>query len=203
LAPVTPPLQAVFETVAGAWVTVDLPWDAFVPVVRNRVNYKGQPLGVKARTGALVASSLGLVYSRFEFNRWMEGCWASMALLALCVRVTSAHDQSPCGQHNSQSHHPSPHLTPHNTPHHQQASQSPLQARRLLAAAVGAFGLPQLSARSGAGLLRRCRAQCQGPYAYLYYSLPYLPVTPTTYVYIHHCRWRQRRSGGRRSPSCS
>lgn len=55
-----------FDTVAGAWADVELPFDLFLPVVRNRVNYKAPRLS-SARPP--IVASLGLVYSRFEFNR--------------------------------------------------------------------------------------------------------------------------------------
>lgn len=60
----TLPLQDVGEG-AGGWQTITIPFHRFYPVVRNRVDYKAAPL----QPSSQAAVSLGLVYSRFEFNR--------------------------------------------------------------------------------------------------------------------------------------
>ena len=57
--------QAAFDTVKGAWMTIELPFSRFFPVVRNRLDYKAPPL----KASSQVAVSFGFVYSRFEFNR--------------------------------------------------------------------------------------------------------------------------------------
>eukprot|EP00887_Chlorella_sp_A99_P002649 scaffold6.g2649.t1 len=54
--------QATFETKAGEWVDVELPWHAFVPVTRNRSVPDGPAIDPST------IRQFGLVYSRFEFN---------------------------------------------------------------------------------------------------------------------------------------
>jgi len=69
LVPPTP--QVAFDTVAGAWITVDIPFDLFLPVTRNQINYKAPRLtaGRRSQKGPII-QSFGLVYSRFEFNKY-------------------------------------------------------------------------------------------------------------------------------------
>ncbi|GIL67255.1 hypothetical protein Vafri_20690 [Volvox africanus] len=55
--------QATFDTEAGQWTDVYLPWHNFVPVKRAQSDPDGPPLD-PARI-----SKLGLVLSRFEFNK--------------------------------------------------------------------------------------------------------------------------------------
>ncbi|GBF93005.1 hypothetical protein Rsub_05616 [Raphidocelis subcapitata] len=56
--------QATFDTAEdGDWSTVRLPWHTFVPVKRAQSDPQGEPL-----TGDSI-SKLGLVLSRFEFNK--------------------------------------------------------------------------------------------------------------------------------------
>ena len=54
--------QVAFDTVPGQWATVDLPFDRFVPVVRNRVDYKAPPLAATGGGSRRIATSFGLVY---------------------------------------------------------------------------------------------------------------------------------------------
>lgn len=59
--------QASFDTTAGCWTTVHLPFDSFVSVKRNNVDYSSPEVNkVTAASGRM--ASLGLVLSRFEFN---------------------------------------------------------------------------------------------------------------------------------------
>lgn len=58
-----------FDTQAGVWETIDIPFDHFIPVVRNRVNYKGARLPMGSQKDGPKAFSFGIVYSRFEFNK--------------------------------------------------------------------------------------------------------------------------------------
>ncbi|MEW5303776.1 MAG: hypothetical protein WDW36_006435 [Sanguina aurantia] len=55
--------QTTFDTVAGSWSDVYLPWHNFVPVKRNQSDPEGAPLSPSA------ISKFGLVLSRFEFNK--------------------------------------------------------------------------------------------------------------------------------------
>ena len=56
--------QATFDTSPeGDWTTVNLPWHNFVPVKRAQSDPAGEPLD------AARVSKLGLVLSRFEFNK--------------------------------------------------------------------------------------------------------------------------------------
>ncbi|KAF8071307.1 IP5P13 [Scenedesmus sp. PABB004] len=56
--------QTTFETSPeGDWTTVRLPWHSFVPVKRAQSDPEGEPLDASA------ISKLGLVLSRFEFNK--------------------------------------------------------------------------------------------------------------------------------------
>ncbi|KIZ06137.1 hypothetical protein MNEG_1822 [Monoraphidium neglectum] len=56
--------QATFDTSEeGDWTTVHLPWHSFVPVKRAQSDPQGEPLRGEA------ISKLGLVLSRFEFNK--------------------------------------------------------------------------------------------------------------------------------------
>ncbi|KAK9820647.1 hypothetical protein WJX81_005527 [Elliptochloris bilobata] len=54
--------QASFDTRPGEWVSVQLPWHAFVPVNRARVDPNAPPLDPSN------VRQLGLVLSRFEYN---------------------------------------------------------------------------------------------------------------------------------------
>ena len=54
--------QATFDTVAGDFTTVRIPWHEFVPVKRAKWDPTGAPLDPSAIT------NIGLVLSRFEFN---------------------------------------------------------------------------------------------------------------------------------------
>lgn len=54
--------QATFDTPAGDWTTVRLPWHEFVPVNMAKYNPEAGPLDPSK------VSSLGLVYSRFDLN---------------------------------------------------------------------------------------------------------------------------------------
>ncbi|GIL92972.1 hypothetical protein Vretimale_15467 [Volvox reticuliferus] len=55
--------QATFDTVAGQWTDVYLPWHNFVPVKRAQSDPDDPPLDPSR------ISKLGLVLSRFEFNK--------------------------------------------------------------------------------------------------------------------------------------
>jgi hypothetical protein len=55
--------QASFDTPAGDWVTVRLPWHEFVPVNMAKYTPEAGPLDPSK------ISSLGLVYSRFDLNK--------------------------------------------------------------------------------------------------------------------------------------
>lgn len=58
--------QVAFDTLPGQWTTVELPFERFFPVIRNRLNYKLPGLaGVKRER---VATSFGIVY------RWVDEC---------------------------------------------------------------------------------------------------------------------------------
>ncbi|KAG1657278.1 hypothetical protein FOA52_005472 [Chlamydomonas sp. UWO 241] len=63
--------QATFDTVAGQWSDVRLPWHSFVPVKRAQSDPKGAPLD-PARI-----AKFGLVLSRFEFNGMPNPCFAT------------------------------------------------------------------------------------------------------------------------------
>jgi hypothetical protein len=54
--------QAQFDTVAGEWTTVSLPWHEFVPVKRAQVDR------TKPAVDPTEVRQFGLVLSRFEFN---------------------------------------------------------------------------------------------------------------------------------------
>jgi hypothetical protein len=58
--------QASFDTQPGQWMCVDLPFEKFVQVRRNDVNYDAPPVAQGPSKGAM--SSIGIVFSRFEFN---------------------------------------------------------------------------------------------------------------------------------------
>ncbi|KAG2502015.1 hypothetical protein HYH03_000510 [Edaphochlamys debaryana] len=55
--------QTTFDTVAGQWADVFLPWHNFVAVKRAQSDPAGEPLDASR------ISKLGLVLSRFEFNK--------------------------------------------------------------------------------------------------------------------------------------
>jgi len=54
--------QATFDTAAGDWTTVRIPWHEFVPVKRAKWDPQGAPLDPSA------VANVGLVLSRFEYN---------------------------------------------------------------------------------------------------------------------------------------
>ena len=54
--------QAQFDTAAGSWTTVRIPWREFVPVKRAQVEPGAPPVDPAA------VRQLGLVLSRFEYN---------------------------------------------------------------------------------------------------------------------------------------
>jgi hypothetical protein len=54
--------QASFDTVAGEWMTVNLPWHQFVPVSKGVVAYGAPPINPSQ------ISTIGLLYSRFTYN---------------------------------------------------------------------------------------------------------------------------------------
>jgi Complex I intermediate-associated protein 30 (CIA30) len=54
--------QATFDTVAGDWVNLKIPWHEFVPVSKAKVKTDAPPLDTSK------ISTIGLVYSRFDFN---------------------------------------------------------------------------------------------------------------------------------------
>lgn len=54
--------QATFDTVAGDWTTVTLPWHEFVPVRMASWNPDAAPLDPSK------IRSMGIVYSRFDLN---------------------------------------------------------------------------------------------------------------------------------------
>ena len=58
--------QSSFDTVKGEWTDVHIPFDAFIAVRRNDVNYFAPKVNRVSPHGKMV--SLGLVFSRFEFN---------------------------------------------------------------------------------------------------------------------------------------
>ncbi|EFJ53199.1 hypothetical protein VOLCADRAFT_102805 [Volvox carteri f. nagariensis] len=55
--------QATFDTVSGQWADVYIPWHNFVPVKRAQSDPEGAPLDPSR------ISKLGLVLSRFEYNK--------------------------------------------------------------------------------------------------------------------------------------
>jgi len=66
--------QATFDTVAGQWTNIMLPWHNFVPVKRAQSDPKGLPLDPSN------IAKFGLVLSRFEFNgmpnpKFTPGTW--------------------------------------------------------------------------------------------------------------------------------
>ncbi|CAM9709771.1 unnamed protein product [Scytosiphon promiscuus] len=60
--------QAAFDTVKGQWIEVDLPFESFVAVKRNYVDYKAPRVNEGPAGGKML--SLGLVLSRFGFNEY-------------------------------------------------------------------------------------------------------------------------------------
>jgi hypothetical protein len=54
--------QASFDTVAGDWVSLSIPWHQFVPVNMAQYNPEAGPLDPSK------IMSLGLVFSRFDLN---------------------------------------------------------------------------------------------------------------------------------------
>jgi hypothetical protein len=54
--------QASFDTVKDDWVNVKIPWHEFVAVDRAKVKAAAPPLDTSQ------ISTIGLVYSRFDFN---------------------------------------------------------------------------------------------------------------------------------------
>ena len=77
--------SATFDTVAGDWVNVSIPWHEFVGVSKAQVRPDAPPLD-PARI-----SSVGMVYSRFDFNdaanpNYKPGAHlhSAVALMLLC-----------------------------------------------------------------------------------------------------------------------
>eukprot|EP01038_Epipyxis_sp_PR26KG_P004040 gene4040-5781_t len=66
--PGEPPVmyQSPFETTPNVWTRVNLPLESFVPVKLNTVRYGAANLG--EAIGGVDISSLGLIFSRFDFN---------------------------------------------------------------------------------------------------------------------------------------
>ncbi|CAM9201011.1 unnamed protein product, partial [Sphacelaria rigidula] len=58
--------QAAFDTVKGQWIEVDLPFESFVAVKRNYVDYSAPRVNEGPAGGKML--SLGIVLSRFAFN---------------------------------------------------------------------------------------------------------------------------------------
>lgn len=58
--------QAVFDTIPQRWMTVHLPFESFVSVRRNDVDYSAPQVNKGIAGGRMI--SLGLVFSRFDFN---------------------------------------------------------------------------------------------------------------------------------------
>lgn len=56
--------QAVFDTAKGDWTAVKLPWTSFVPVRKTVSDPEMPPLDPAKVT------SVALVYSRFDFNKF-------------------------------------------------------------------------------------------------------------------------------------
>jgi hypothetical protein len=61
-----------FDTVPNQWATIELPFDRFLPVIRNRVNYKAPGLGGNP-TKKRVATSFGIVYRCVWGGIWDGG----------------------------------------------------------------------------------------------------------------------------------
>ncbi|CAB1101195.1 unnamed protein product [Ectocarpus sp. CCAP 1310/34] len=60
--------QAPFDTVKGEWIEVDLPFESFVAVKRNYVDFNAPRVNEGPAGGKML--SLGLVLSRFGFNEY-------------------------------------------------------------------------------------------------------------------------------------
>ncbi|CAM9927282.1 unnamed protein product [Pylaiella littoralis] len=60
--------QAAFDTVKGEWIEVDLPFESFVAVKRNYVDFNAPRVNEGPAGGKML--SLGIVLSRFGFNEY-------------------------------------------------------------------------------------------------------------------------------------
>ena len=70
--------QAQFDTVAGEWCTVRLPWHEFVSVKRAQVERGSSPVDPSA------VRQLGLVLSRFEYNGYANQVYRCAQCNAKC-----------------------------------------------------------------------------------------------------------------------
>lgn len=58
--------QASFDTISNQWIDVYIPFESFIAVRRNTVDYNAPPVNKVSLEGTMI--SLGFVFSRFSFN---------------------------------------------------------------------------------------------------------------------------------------